>query len=127
MARFDINSLAGKKSIVLYYQGYCRKCQIISKCVVWFSLYSIKRVPLERKESIQLFFEDYPGAKGYPILFINQRPIYNYWVFPAVPIGIVTGWTNLVKHFFKQSKRHFNHKRQENEKYIQGSKFTGRV
>jgi len=52
----------------------------------------IKRIPLEVDDSIKLFFEDYPKAKGYPILFMGSKPVYNYWVFPAVPFAIVLSW-----------------------------------
>lgn len=81
-----------KNKIAIYYQGYCAKCRFLSKLVVVLSLYIIERIPLEVDESIQLFFEDYPKAKGYPILFLGQTPIYNYWVFPAVPFAIVLSW-----------------------------------
>lgn len=81
-----------KNSIRLYYQGYCFKCKILSKMVVLMSFNFVKRVPLERDDSIRLFFEEYPKAQGYPILFLGERPIYNYWVFPAVPFAIILSW-----------------------------------
>jgi len=89
-----------RNRILLYYQGYCAKCRILSKTVVVMSLNFIKRIPLERDESIKLFFEDYPKAKGYPILFLGSRPVYNYWVFPAVPLAIVLSWYYRVKALF---------------------------
>lgn len=97
MEKLNNNLLTHGKRLVLYYQGYCRKCQIISKWVVNFSLGTITRIPLEQKESIQLFFEEYPKAKGYPILFIFNRPVYNYWVFLGVPFAIIIGWVNALK------------------------------
>lgn len=90
-----------RTSIVLYYQGYCTKCKILSKAVVLLSFNFIKRIPLEKDDSIRLFFEDYPKAKGYPILFLGSRPIYNYWVFPAVPLGILLSWFYRVRSVFK--------------------------
>jgi hypothetical protein len=65
---------------------------ILSKIVVLMSFNFIKRVPLEKDDSIKLFFEDYPKAQGYPILFLGSKPVYNYWVFPAVPFAIVLSW-----------------------------------
>jgi hypothetical protein len=94
------NHNAGHRRILLYYQGYCAKCRILSKTVVVMSLNFIKRIPLERDESIRLFFEDYPRAKGYPILFLGSRPVYNYWVFPAVPLAIVLSWYYRVRALF---------------------------
>ena len=86
------NNLIPRNRIVLYYQGYCKKCQILSKIVVVMSFNFIKRIPLEVDDSIKLFFEDYPKAKGYPILFMGSKPVYNYWVFAAVPFAIVLSW-----------------------------------
>lgn len=88
--------------ILLYYQGYCTKCKILSKAVVLMSFNFIKRIPLERDASIKLFFEEYPKAKGYPILFLGSRPVYNYWVFPAVPVGIVLSWFYSAKALFRR-------------------------
>jgi hypothetical protein len=100
MDKFDSSILTKGKKIVLYYQGGCRKCQIISLWVVRFSLNTITRIPLEREDSIKLFFEEYPKAKGYPILFLKGKPIYNYWVFLGVPIAVLIGWIDFVKRFF---------------------------
>ena len=86
--------------ILLYYQGYCTKCKILSKMVVIMSLNFITRIPLERDDSIRLFFEDYPRAQGYPILFLGSRPVYNYWVFPAVPLAIALSWYYRVEALF---------------------------
>lgn len=94
------NNAAPRKRILLYYQGYCTKCKILSKLVVVMSLYFITRIPLERDDSIKLFFEDYPKAKGYPILFLGTKPVYNYWVFPAVPVAIVLSWYYRLKSVF---------------------------
>ncbi|SDS99174.1 hypothetical protein SAMN05216490_2249 [Mucilaginibacter mallensis] len=91
------NNLVPRNRIVLYYQGYCKKCQILSKMVVLMSFNFIKRIPLEVDDSIKLFFDDYPKAKGYPILFLGSRPVYNYWVFPAVPFAIVLSWFYTVR------------------------------
>lgn len=87
-----------RKDIVLYYQGYCTKCKILSKAVVLLSFNFIRRIPLEEDASLKLFFEDYPKARGYPILFLGNRPVYNYWVFPAVPLGIVLSWYYRLTH-----------------------------
>lgn len=95
----DNSILTKGEKLVLYYQGYCRKCQIISQWVVWFSLNTITRVALEREQSIELFFEKYPKAKGYPILFIYKKPIYNYWVFLGVPFAILIGWYDSMSKF----------------------------
>jgi hypothetical protein len=78
--------------IVLYYQGHCAQCRVLSKIVVVMSFYFIKRIPLERDESIKIFYEVFPKAQGYPILFLGSRPVYNYWVFPAVPVAVVLSW-----------------------------------
>ena len=86
--------------MVLYYQGGCGKCRLISLWVVRFSLNTITRIPLEREDSIKLFFEEYPKAKGYPILFLKRKPIYNYRVFLAVPAAILIGWINFIKRLF---------------------------
>lgn len=94
------NNPAPRHRIVLYYQGYCTKCKILSKIVVLMSLSFIKRIPLERDDSIKLFFEDYPKAKGYPILFLGKKPIYNYWVFPMVPFAVVISWFYRVQSLF---------------------------
>lgn len=94
------NKPVRRSRLVLYYQGYCTKCKILSKIVVVMSLNFIKRIPLEREDSIKLFFEDHPKAKGYPILFIGDKPVYNYWVFPAVPIAIVLSWVYRIKSVF---------------------------
>ena len=94
------NQLVPHDRIVLYYQGYCRKCQILSKLVVLMSFNFIKRIPLEKDDSIKLFFEDYPKAQGYPILFLGQQPVYNYWVFPAVPGAIVLAWFYALRRLF---------------------------
>lgn len=91
-----------KNKIAIYYQGYCTKCKFLSKMVVVLSLYMIERIPLEVDESIQLFFEDYPKAKGYPILFLGRIPIYNYWVFPAVPFAIILSWFYKLQTLFIQ-------------------------
>jgi len=91
------NNLVPRNRIVLYYQGYCKKCQILSKMVVQMSFNFIRRIPLEVDDSIKLFFDDYPKAKGYPILFLGSRPVYNYWVFPAVPFAIVLSWFYTVR------------------------------
>lgn len=86
------NDLVPVNSIVLYYQGFCGKCRFLSKMVVFVSFNFIKRTPLERDDSIRLFYEDYPKAKGYPILFLGTMPVYNFWVFPAVPFAVVLSW-----------------------------------
>ncbi len=98
------NSLVPRNRIVLYYQGYCPKCKILSKMVVLMSFNFIKRIPLEVDDSIKLFFEDYPKAKGYPILFLGSKPVYNYWVFPAVPFAIVLSWFYSIQALFKRNK-----------------------
>ena len=104
MDKLDKSLLTHGKRLVLYYQGYCRKCQIISKWVVGFSLGTITRIPLEREASIQIFFEEYPKAKGYPILFMFGKPIYNYWVFLGVPLAIVVGWFDAIRNLFIKQK-----------------------
>ncbi|WP_299222380.1 hypothetical protein [uncultured Aquimarina sp.] len=89
-----------RNRILIYYQGYCGKCKILSKLVVLLSFNFVKRIPLEVDDSIKLFFEDYPKAKGYPILFLGARPIYNYWVFPAVPFAIMLSWVYRIQMIF---------------------------
>jgi hypothetical protein len=91
------NNTSAMRRIVLYYQGYCGRCRLLSKIVVIMSLNFIKRVPLERAESLKLFFEEHPKARGYPILFLGSRPVYNYWVFPAVPLAVVLSWFYSIK------------------------------
>ena len=86
-----------KNRILIYYQGYCGKCKILSKLVVLFSFNFVKRIPLEVDDSIKFFFEEYPKAKGYPILFLGTKPIYNYWVFPAVPFAIMLSWVYILQ------------------------------
>lgn len=86
--------------MVLYYQGRCRKCQIISYWVVAFSLWHIKRIPLEWDEGIQFFYEEFPKAQGMPILFIRKRPIYGYWVLAGVPFGILFSWIEIIGKVF---------------------------
>jgi hypothetical protein len=92
------NEFVPVNSIVLYYQGFCGKCRFLSKLVVLTSFNFIKRIPLERDDSIKLFYEDFPKAKGYPILFMGSRPVYNYWVFPAVPFAVVMSWYYSIRH-----------------------------
>jgi hypothetical protein len=107
------NNLVPRNRIVLYYQGYCGKCKVLSKMVVLMSFNFIKRIPLERDDSIKLFFEDYPKAKGYPILFLGNKPVYNYWVFPAVPLAIVLSWFYSLRSFF--SPQHNGVQKQETQ------------
>lgn len=90
--------------IVLYYQGHCAQCRVLSKIVVVMSLNFIKRIPIERSESIKVFYEDFPKAKGYPILFLGSRPVYNYWVFPAVPFAVLLSWFYSIKLLFMSKK-----------------------
>lgn len=104
MGKLNNTVMTHGKRLVLYYQGYCRKCQIISKWVVACSLGTITRIPLEQAESLELFFEEYPKAKGYPILFIFGKPIYNYWVFLGVPLSILIGWFDAIKNLFVKTK-----------------------
>ncbi len=78
--------------MVLYYNERCRKCRDISKFVVFTSFKSIKRIPLSELDNIVEFYEQHPGAKGYPVLFIKEKPIYGGWVFLMVPYAILFGW-----------------------------------
>ena len=82
--------------------------------MVIFSLNTIKRIPLERDESIQLFFEDYPKARGNPILFIRKRPIYGYWVFAGVPLAVVYCWLERFARLFSPTQRSPKHNPHEN-------------
>jgi len=94
--------------IVLFYQGSCSKCRFLAKLVTGMSLSVIKKVPIERKESLKFFFEDHPKARGYPILFINARPFYSGYVFLAVPLAIVMSWVNGVIKITRYSTKHYN-------------------
>jgi hypothetical protein len=84
--------MPSNKRIILYYNELCGKCRDISKFVVITSLKSITRIPLGEWDAITAFYENHPKAKGYPVLFIKEKPIYGGWVFLCVPFAIVLGW-----------------------------------
>jgi hypothetical protein len=81
---------------LLLYAGSCPKCAFLSRLVVLLSLNTIHRVPLERPEWEKFYFEDYPQARGYPVLFVEGQPIFGARVFLAVPVLIVKTWLNFV-------------------------------
>lgn len=75
---------------LLLYAGSCAKCRFLSRCVELASLGAIRRVSLERPEWQKFYYEDFPQAKGYPVLFVKGRPIFGARVFFAVPLVVVS-------------------------------------
>jgi hypothetical protein len=76
----------------LLYAGSCAKCRFLSRLVVILSLGTIERVPLERPEWQKFYYEDYPQARGYPVLFWNGQPRFGPRVFLLTTLVIVASW-----------------------------------
>ena len=68
------------------------------------SFNTIRRVPLERPEWEKFYWEDYPQARGYPVLFITGQPIFGVRVFLAVPLLLVKTWINAALTPFKRGR-----------------------
>jgi hypothetical protein len=77
---------------LLLYAGSCPKCRALARLTVLLSLHTVRKEPLEKPEWQKFYYEEYPQARGYPVLFLDGRPIFGRRVFLAVPRVILTCW-----------------------------------
>jgi hypothetical protein len=98
----DVIAGTGEQPLLLY-AGSCQKCRLLSRLVVALSLNNIRRVPLEKPEWRKFYYEDFPQAKGYPVLFLGGRPVFGLRVFMLVPVTVVYGWMMAVNKRFRRS------------------------
>ena len=77
---------------ILLYAGSCPKCRFLSRCVVLWSLGRVKRVALEVAQWKQLYYEHLPEAKGFPVLLLEDGPVYGPRVFAIVPLVVLKSW-----------------------------------
>jgi hypothetical protein len=82
----------GNQRPMLLYAGSCWKCRLLSRLVVIASLGVIRRVPLEIPAWRKFYYEDYPQAQGYPVLFWNGTPHFGAKVFVLTPLVVVATW-----------------------------------
>jgi len=76
----------------LLYAGTCGKCRFLSRLVTLASLGNIRRVPLETPEWRKFYYQDYPQARGYPVLFWKGRPHFGARVFVLTPLVVAASW-----------------------------------
>ena len=103
MKSLSQNSPHEKEPLLLYAES-CPKCRFLSRCVVLLSFNTIHRVPLERPEWEKFYWEDYPQARGYPVLFVKGQPIFGARVFGAVPLLLLRTWINAAFTPFKRKR-----------------------
>jgi len=94
---------------LLLFAGSCVKCRFLSRCVELASLGVIRRESLERPEWRKFYYEDFPQARGYPVLFVRGVPIFGFRVFFAVPGVIVSSLWNLAWKGLRRKHPHDRH------------------
>jgi hypothetical protein len=77
---------------VLLYAGACPKCRFLSALLVWLSLGSLRRVPLDRPDAEQFYDRDHREARGRPAIVEDRRIIYGWRLILALPRLIARSW-----------------------------------
>ncbi len=84
-----------KDKPLLFYAGRCGKCRILSQLVVWSSVHTIERIPME-SEVLEEFYQTHPEARGQLVLFHKSfrkgKFAIGNWVYLAVPWLIMKTW-----------------------------------
>jgi len=80
------------EKLVLLYAGTCSRCRFLSLCIVIWSLGRVKRVPLDVPQWQKLYDEHLPDARGFPVLVLEEGPIYGKRVFLVVPLVVFQSW-----------------------------------
>jgi hypothetical protein len=88
---------------VLLYAGSCPKCRWLSQAVVVASAGTVLRVPMEKPEWEKFYYQDFPQARGHPVLFVEGEPIFGSAVFRAVPVVVARTWVNKIHRLLRPS------------------------
>lgn len=77
---------------LLLYAGSCPRCRALARAVGVLSFGTVDLVSLERPEWRKFYYEDFPQAQGFPVLFLHGEPVFGWRVFLYTPRLVLHQW-----------------------------------